>query len=366
VRARFAALFGREPEAVASAPGRVNLIGEHTDYNEGYVLPIATPMRTRVAVARGAGRRVRAASAALGGAPAAYDLGAEARRGDWLDYVQGVSAALASAGGSLAGFDALIESDLPLGAGLSSSAALEVSLGRALRELFGLPLDDVALALAGQKAENELVGAPVGVMDQMAASLADERHALFLDTRTLAYERVALPDAVELVVIDSGVAHRHAGGGYGVRRAECERAAAALGVRALRDVGEGRLGEVEALPEPLGRRARHVVTENARVLAAVGALRAGDVAALGPLFDASHASLRDDFEVTVPETDRLVALARSAPDSRGARMTGGGFGGSIVALARAGRGRSLAASVLEAYAREFPGGRVLMPAPAGA
>jgi galactokinase len=362
VKARFAALFGRPPELVASAPGRVNLIGEHTDYNEGYVLPVATPMRTRVAIARAEGRRARVASGALGGGPEAYELGHEARRGDWLDYVQGVSAALAAVGQAPGGFDALIESDLPLGAGLSSSAALEVSLGRALRELFGLPLDDVALALAGQKAENELVGAPVGVMDQMAASLADERHALFLDTRTLVYERVPLPDAAELVVIDSGVAHRHASGGYKARRAECERAAAALGVKALRDVGEGRLGEVEALPDPLGRRARHIVTENARVLAAVEALRAGDLEALGALFGASHASLRDDFEVTVPETDRLVELARLTPGALGARMTGGGFGGSIVALVARGRAADVAASVLEAYAREFAGGRVLMPA----
>ncbi|HEU4411861.1 MAG TPA: galactokinase [Polyangiaceae bacterium] len=362
MRARFAAAFGRPPELVASAPGRVNLIGEHTDYNDGFVLPVATPMRTRVAVARAEGRRARVASGAIAGAPEAYELGAEARRGGWVDYLQGVTAALAAAGHRLGGFDALVESDVPLGAGLSSSAALEIALGRALRELFALPVDDVALAVAGRRAENELVGAPVGIMDQMASSLADERHALYLDTRSLAYERVPLPEGAELVVIDSGVAHRHADGGYKTRRAECERAAAALGVGALRDVGDARLAEASALPEPIGRRARHVVTENARVLAAVAALRAGDLAALGRLFDASHASLRDDFEVSVPELDRLVELARSRPGAFGARMTGGGFGGSIVALVERGRGVAIASAVAEAYAREYPGGRVLMPA----
>ena len=199
---------------------------------------------------------------------------------------------------------------MPLGSGLSSSAALEVAVLRGLRDLFGLALDDVRLAQLGQRAENDFVGAPVGVMDQMAASLADDRTALFLDTRTLRYEQVPLPDGGALVVINSGVAHNHASGDYRTRRAECERAAAALGVPQLRDLGPADLPRVAALPEPLDRRARHVVTEDERVLESVAAMKAGDLRRLGELFTASHASQRDDFEVSVPEIDLLVDLAQ--------------------------------------------------------
>jgi galactokinase len=244
---------------------------------------------------------------------------------------------------------------------LSSSAALDVALLRALREAFALDLDDVELARVARAAETDFVGAPVGIMDPMASSLADERSALFLDTRSLVFERVPLPSSVAIAVIDSGVAHDHATGGYAQRRAECEEATRRLG-RSLRDVES--VDELAGLPEPLLRRARHVVTENARVLAAVDALRAGDVERLGPLLDASHASLRDDFEVSVPDVDRLVDLARADPDVLGARMTGGGFGGAIVALARAGAAESAAARVAAAYATPSgPRGRVLVPPP---
>ncbi|UQA58936.1 galactokinase [Polyangium aurulentum] len=362
--ASFEELFGRAPDASAEAPGRVNLIGEHTDYNGGLVLPIATPQRTRVQLARRSDRVVRASSAEVGGEPAQYVLCEEVRRGQWIDYVQGVTRALAEAGMSTPGFDIRISSEVPLGSGLSSSAALEVSLLRGLRALFGLSIDDVTIARLGQRAENDLVGAPVGIMDQMAASLAGTDAALMLDTRTLAYELVPLPPEAELVVIASGVTHEHAGGEYRVRRAECERAAAMLGVDLLCSLGPESEERLSALPEPLGRRARHVIRDSARVRAAAGAMRAGDLRTLGDLFRASHASMRDDYEISTTEIDTLVTLADSEPDIFGARMTGGGFGGSVVMVAKKGSGLGAAKRIARSYAEKT--GRkptVLLPGP---
>jgi galactokinase len=224
-----------------------------------------------------------------------------------------------------------------VGSGLSSSAALSVALLRALRQGFELPIDDVRVALLAQQVETDFVGAPVGVMDQMASSLADERTALFLDTRSLAFERLPLPRQVTVVVINSGIQHSHATGDYKTRRRECEQAAERLGVPQLRDATIEDLPRIAQLPEPLSRRARHVVTEDARVLAAVGALRRVDVPALARLFVESHASMRDDFEVSIPEIDELVEIACATPGIFGARLTGGGFGGSIVALCEPGR-----------------------------
>jgi galactokinase len=347
----FAAWFGRPPTVRAEAPGRVNLIGEHTDYNGGFVLPTAIPQRTGVALALTAGDEVRAVSRLAPPAETVltYTLGAERPGRGWLDYLQGISTVLREAGYAVGGFDVVIDSAVPLGSGLSSSAAFEVAVLRALREAFGWSLDDVQLALLGQRAESEFVGARVGVMDQFAASLADVGVALFLDTQTLAYERVPLPPGIDLIVINSGIAHRLAGGDYNTRRAECERACALLQVKELRDLTPADWPRALALPEPLDRRVRHVLTENSRVLAAVGALRAADLDVLGALLDESHASLRDDYEVSIPEIDLLVALAQAEPDVYGARLTGGGFGGSIVAVARAGTGRAVAARVAAAY-----------------
>jgi galactokinase len=257
-----------------------------------------------------------------------------------------------------------VESDVPLGGGLSSSAALEVSLLRALREAFHLKMDDVEIAHLGQKAENDLVGAPVGIMDQMASSLADETTALFLDTRHLSYEKVPLPAGAELVVINSGISHSNVGGEYRVRRQECERAAELLRVPQLRDLSKQDLWRLTPLPEPLDRRARHVITENARVRCAVSAMQENDLPRLGKLLYASHASLRDDYEVSIPEIDRLVELAREEPDVYGARITGGGFGGSIVILARHGTGRALGERIVARYEDETgEDGTVLVPAP---
>lgn len=343
----------------ASAPGRVNLMGEHTDYNQGFVLPMAIPQRTFVDLVPTAGDDATVESEGLG--REGYRVGGERAGRGWLDYVQGVTWALAAGGFRIGGFAARIRSDVPVGSGLSSSAALEVALLRALREAFALALDDVRLALVGQQAETDFVGAPVGVMDQMAASLADDHTALFLDTRDLTYERVALPPGLEPVVISSGVVHGHATGDYRLRRAECERAAAALGLPALRDA---RAGDERALPPPLDRRARHVIAENARVQELVRAFRAGDLAAVGPILRASHESQRDDFEVSVPEIDRLVDLAVGQPGVLGARLTGGGFGGSILVLARAGSGRGAAEAIASTYDRETGRtARVLVPEP---
>lgn len=359
LEAVFAVRFGRAHEVTAHAPGRVNLIGEHTDYTGGFVLPVAIPQETRVALGTRTDRLVCVSSESVG-APqiATYELGREAKGGSWVDYVMGTTTALAKAGRAIDGFDAVFASDVPIGAGLSSSAALEVSLLRALREAFALKLDDVELARVGRAAETDFVGAPIGIMDQMAASLADATTALFIDTRSLEYERLELPEATEIVVIDSGVAHDHATGDYATRRVECERATELLGVPMLRDVRD--VAVLDRLPEPYRRRARHVVTENARVLDAVACLHSGDLERLGRLLNASHASLRDDFEVSVPEVDRLVAIAQADPDVFGARMTGGGFGGAIVALARRGAGTAAARRIASAYG---PRGRALVPIP---
>jgi galactokinase len=340
----------------------VNLIGEHTDYHEGYVLPTVIPQRTRVRLQRRGDRRVRACSTALGGTWEEYEIGAESPGRGWLDYVQGVTVMLARHGVALPGFDLSIESSVPVGAGVSSSAALEVSLLRGLRALAGFELDDVTLARIAQAAETGFVGAPVGIMDQIASSLGRDGEALFLDTRTLAVDRVPLPPAIEVVVIDSGVSHAHAGGEYVTRRRESFEAAALLGVEHLRDLDVAQLSRTAGLPPLLARRARHVVTENARVLAAVEALRAGDAPRLGALFAASHASMRDDYETSTPEIDALVELGAAHPDIFGARLTGGGFGGSVVMLARAGRGRDAAARIRDAYRRQTGrDGVVLVP-----
>jgi galactokinase len=349
-------------EIHADAPGRVNLIGEHTDYQDGFVLPCAVPQRTYAALEVRSDRRVRVWSTQMGSDPSEYSLGEETQGRGWVDYVQGVTWALARRRFALDGFDLRLRSDVPMGSGLSSSAALEVATLRALRIAFDLSVSDVELAQIAQYAETDFVGAPVGIMDQMASSLAGERDALFLDTRSLHFERIPLPARLDLVVIDSGVTHQHAGGEYVTRRRESEDAARLLGVAHLRDVSIEMLPRLAVLPPLLARRARHIITENDRVLRARSALLTGDLPTLGDLFNASHASMRDDYEVSVPAVDRLVELAASVPSVFGARMTGGGFGGAIVIAAAAGHGREIAAQVAAAYEREDrPQPRILVP-----
>jgi galactokinase len=258
---------------------------------------------------------------------------------------------------------------VPLGGGLSSSASLEVALLRAIRQAFSLTIDDVQLARLGQIAENDFVGARCGIMDQMSASLADTRNALFLDTRSLDFERVPLPSAADLVVIHSGVTHRIAEGHgvqseYNARRADCEEAAVQLGVPQLRDLTSADLPRLATLPDRLQKRARHVITEDERVLDAVTALKAQDLETLGTLFYASHASMRDDFEVSTPEIDLLVDLARQDPAIYGARLTGGGFGGAVVILARGGDGREVGQRLARAHSEQSgQSPTVLVPTP---
>ena len=355
--------MGADYAAVArgDAPGRVNLIGEHTDYNDGLVLPTAIPQRTYVDVTPRTDDRVALAS---DGYPrVAYRLGAERRSGDWADHVRGVTWALADAGLGIGGFDAHIRSDVPAGAGLSSSAALEIALLRALRAAFSLELDDVALALLAHRAESDFVGTRVGTMDQLAASLGREREALCIDTRSLAIERVPLPADLALIVIDSGIVHDNLSGGYQARRNECERAARALGLTALRDATDRGVAALASRDALLARRARHVITENARVESFVRAMRRDDIAACGALLDASHASLRDDFEVALPEVDHLVALLRDEPGVRGARIVGGGFGGAVLALAGPTDAAPAARRAADAYASATGRvARILVPA----
>ncbi len=351
-------------EVSADAPGRVNLIGEHTDYHDGFVMPSAVPQRTHAQLRTRDDRRVRAWSRQMEGGPIEFTLGEERRSSGWGDYIQGITWVLAESSSSLGGFDLRVDSSVPPGSGLSSSAALEIATLRALRLAFGLSLSDVELARLAQRAEVEFVGAPVGIMDQMASSLAGEGEALFLDTRTLEFERIPLPASLELVVISSGITHQHAAGDYVTRRRESEEAARQLGVDRLRDISLDALPRIEALPPLLARRARHVVTENDRVLEARRALKGADLSRFGQLLSASHASLRDDYEVSVPAVDLLVARAEADADVFGARMTGGGFGGSIVAAVVAGTGYRVANDVSRAYAedtRHRP--QVLLPLP---
>ncbi|HUP40972.1 MAG TPA: galactokinase [Vicinamibacterales bacterium] len=359
----FRRTFGRDAEVTGRAPGRVNLIGEHTDYNGGYVLPTALPQETHVLMARRDDQLVRACSVDLGAEHVVtFELGSEQRTHGWIDYVQGVTWALAERGARLSGVDMLVSSNVPIGKGLSSSASLEVAVGRALRDMFHLQLDDVDIAMAGHRAETSFVGAPVGIMDQMVCSLGDRSTALFLDAWTKAFEKVPIPDEIELGVIDSGIAHSHASGEYRTRRHECDEAAALLGVETLRHRTVDDLPQIARLPDPLNRRAQHVVTENARVLRAVDALRRGDAALLGRLFLESHGSMRDDFEVSVPDIDRLVEIAASDSRTYGARLTGGGFGGAIVVLCHRGEALDVTRRTVEAYHRATRrNGQVLIP-----
>lgn len=344
----FIQTFGREPDIVAAAPGRVNVIGEHTDYHQGFVLPMPLAQRTTVSVGRRNDHRVRAVSAAMQPEIDEYQLGEEARGAGWIDYLQGVTAALAQQGCPLTGLNVSIESALPPGGGVSSSAALTVALLRGLTTMFDRPLTPTATARLAHRVETGFIGVPVGFMDQMVCSVGRPNEALFLDTRTLAFERLPWPAAIEPLVINSGITHAHVGGQYASRRRESFAAASLLGVRWLRDATLEMLGR-KAMPDRLARRARHVISENQRVLDAVDALKAGDVRDLGTLLNESHASMRDDYETTTAEIDELVALGQADPDVYGARLTGGGFGGCVLLLADAGRSRAVADRILPAY-----------------
>jgi galactokinase len=350
----FRNVFDRAPDAIAEAPGRVNLLGEHTDYNSGFVLPIAIAQRTRVAMAQAPGETIELHARELG-STVSFALGRVPNE-HFATYVYGCLQLAREHGANIGGLQIHVESTVPMGVGLSSSAALEVATLRCLRQLYGLSIDDVEIARLAQRAEIEFAGVNCGIMDQMASSLADTQRALLLDTRSLERRVVDLPNGTAVLVIDSGVARSLASSGYNKRRAECEEACRLLGVGSLRDVTE--VDRLESLPDVLKRRARHVVTENARVLAAVDCR---DPAQFGELMNASHASLRDDYEVSTPELDRLVALLQAQPQVFGARLTGAGFGGACVALCRSGSEREVADAVLPQYGVAGQRGRLLVP-----
>jgi galactokinase len=351
----FENAFGRLPTAQAHAPGRVNLLGEHTDYNDGFVLPVAIPQQTRVAMAANGRSHWRLHAAELDRAVefTLEDPPAE----HFASYVYGCLRLARDEGAEIPPLDILVSSEVPMGVGLSSSAALEVAVLRALRNLLGLDLDDVRIAQLAQQAEIQYAGVRCGIMDQMASSLAGADRALMLDTRSLERRTVALPPGTQVLVLDSGVARTLAGSGYNQRRSECEEAARLLGVASLRDVAD--LQRIESLPDVPRRRARHVFTENQRVLEAAAC---SDPARFGELMNASHASLRDDYEVSTPELDELVHLLQQHPDVHGARLTGAGFGGACVALCREGTAVGVAADVLPRYRASGHEGRLLVPA----
>lgn len=335
----FIARFGREPHGLWSAPGRVNLIGEHTDYNDGYVFPFAINRRTLIGLALRDDRVLRVSSSH---SPESVEISldelAPENLDGWSAYPLGVAWALGQFGaqlGSLRGADIYIDSEVPIGAGLSSSAAIESAVAVALNDVWHLDLDRRTLAKVGQLAENRVVGAPTGIMDQSASLLGEADAAVFLDCRSLDAEVIPLgfdEAGLELLIIDTKVSHAHATGGYASRRASCEAGAAALGVPALRDLHVNDLTRAaELLDDETFRRVRHVVTEDQRVLDTVRTLREHGPRAIGALLDASHASMRDDFEISCPELDLAVEASREA-GAIGARMTGGGFGGSAIAL----------------------------------
>jgi galactokinase len=360
LRRAFRERHGREAR-LFRAPGRVNLIGEHTDYNGGFVLPMAIDRET---VAAAAAREDRKVSVHSLNREESFDFDldnpGERRRGLWLDYVEGVARALERRGARLRGADVMLLSDVPSGAGLSSSAALEVSFGLALTEVSGAGVDRVTLALAGQEAEHTYVGAMVGIMDQFVAARATAGHALLIDCRTLEATPVPLDTSrVCVAITDTNVKHELSASEYNVRRAECEEGVRLLagflpGIKQLRDVTvedfERFAGE---LPEVVRRRCRHVVTEDARTLAAVDALRRGDLEEVGRLMRLSHESLRDDYEVSCPELDFLAETAWGLEGVLGSRMTGGGFGGSTVTLLRRERLEDFERNVTREYQKRF-------------
>ena len=356
--AGFIKHFGSEPTGVWSAPGRVNLIGEHTDYNEGFVLPFPIDRRTYAAISSRTDGIARVAS---GFTDEVVEIPIEGISKDsvlgWSGYPLGVAWALMQAGAKPSGFDLYVESDVPVGAGLSSSAAIECSVAMALNDLWGANLDRSDLAKIGQRAENEIVGAPTGIMDQTAALFGVVDHVVFLDCRSLVAEAIPLglqQNSLEIVVMDTKVSHRLVDGGYAARRAACEEGAKQMGAFSLRDIQVSDLARAESLLEPLVyKRVRHVVTENARVLETVELLKSSGPQAIGSLLYASHESMRDDFEISIDELDCAVETAMGL-GAVGARMTGGGFGGAAIALIHSSKVAELKTAVSKSFeARGF-------------
>lgn len=344
----FADLFGEEPIARASAPGRVNMLGDHTDYNDGYVLPVATPQRTSVQLSLGAEEGHQVYSAHFDQLATIGDPHAPS----FVKYIGGCIALVEEHGHIVPPLRLRIESNVPVGVGLSSSAALEVALLRGLNLLLGFSLTALEIAQMAQQAELRFAGVECGIMDQMAASMANTREMLFLDTRSMETRLVPFPEGSEFIVVDSGITRRLRESAYNERRNECRQAAQMLGIETLRDVDDE--NKINALPEVLQRRVRHVLRENERVLTAIKA----DAQRFGELMNQSHESLRDDYEVSIPQLDKLVAALQASQAVFGARMTGAGFGGACVALVRSG---SAAAIKEYLHQQNMPGVRMLIP-----
>ncbi|WP_287127690.1 galactokinase [Candidatus Cyanaurora vandensis] len=348
----YATIFGQPPTVTATAPGRVNLLGEHTDYNDGFVLPTVIPQFTTVQMGFNKQPDHHFYSENL---QESQTIPAHPPQG-FARYLWGCIQMVESLGYTVPPLAVYVTSTVPIGSGLSSSAALEIAMLRAMRELLDLKIDDVKLAQLGQQAEIQYAGVACGIMDQMASSLATTGRMLFLDTRTLERRVLPFPPESEILVLDSGIPRTLAGSGYNQRRKECERAAAQLGVKALRDITNPALAQ--ALPHPLNLRARHVITENNRVLNAAQGISAPQ---FGELMNSSHASLRDDYQVSVPGLDILVNLLQHSPGVYGARLTGAGFGGACVALVQPNQAPTIAQQVLAQYAKVGYQGKLLVP-----
>ena len=355
VLTHFAQLMGAAPDLAVGAPGRVNLIGEHTDYNDGFVLPAAIGLQSIVAVRRRSDSIVRLIAADFGDAVSEFDLAAPIAPDTaqpWSNYIRGVAATMQSDGVEFRGLDMLVAGDIPQGSGLSSSASLSVASAMAFGGLFAPGrFDPTAIALIAQRAECDFVGMRCGNMDQLASAHGLAGHALLIDCRSLDVRPVALPHGLAMLIVHSGIRRGLVDGAYNERRAQCERVAGHFGVAALRDVTPSALDAARGDLDPTAwRRARHVVTENERTLAAAKAMEAGDLILLGELMALSHASMREDFEITTPAIDRLVAeLQRVIGGRGGARMTGGGFGGAVVALVEADAVAAVTAHVQATY-----------------
>jgi galactokinase len=348
----FERRFGTPPPLLARAPGRVNLIGDHTDYNEGFVLPMAIDRAVWIALRPRGDARVAVHSLDFG-EEATFELGGEqVREHGWPEYLRGVAWALGhgDAGTVLCGWEGVAAGDVPRGAGLSSSAALELATARAFAGVCGLPWHASDMARTAQRAENEWVGVNCGIMDQLISAAGVAGHVMLIDCRTLATRAVPLPERIAVVVLDTTTRRGLVDSEYNERRARCEAAARFFGVRALRDVDQATFdARADELDPVTRRRARHVIAESARTVAAADALGRGDVGAVGALMDASHRSLRDDFEVSRPELDAMVSIARAHDACAGARMTGAGFGGCAVAIVEAGAAQSFESDVTRRY-----------------
>jgi galactokinase len=345
----FRARFGAAPVFVSHAPGRVNLLGEHTDYNDGFVLPMALDLGTWIALRPRADGRVVLRSLDFDDEQA-FDLSHLVRGQGWVEYVKGTAWALQEAGGVLRGFEGVVTGEVPIGAGLSSSAALEIAAARAFGAVSDLPWEQVAGARLAQRAENGWVGMQCGIMDQLVIASGREGHALLIDCRDLSMRPIPLPPGTVVAVLDTSTRRGLVDSVYNVRRAGCEEAARRCGVRSLRDLNVAVLDQhAAALSEEQYRLARHVVSENARTLAAADAMTRGDAAAFGTLMDEGHRSLRDDYRVSGPALDAIVVAARSAPGCHGARMTGAGLAGCAVALVEESKVADFTAQTERAY-----------------